>query len=292
MDWTKAKTILIIAFLITNVFLGTHLLSAQSRQTGSVVDETYVQQTLNFLADQGVVLETEIPRQAPSLSSVTVSYLFHTPAETAERFLGPDWTLAGSNIFESAAGRLTLVNEKQLMYQQFEPGPMLPAMNEGMLEQVSRDFLEHHALYPEGLFLSQIYVGVVPEYHPDPLHKLVYQQTYQGRFIGESYVHVYVNQRGVVAVEALLLKPPEEMEQAGAARTMIDAPEALLRVLDQILQDHPSEDPVLISRIEAGYYFALPQDPLTRWEVVASGTAVPAWKIVLKNGDTYYQEAF
>jgi hypothetical protein len=110
--------------------------------------------------------------------------------------------------------------------------------------------------------------------------------------MGESYVHVYLNQWGIVAVEALLLDDPDGIEQTGSPQSMIDAPEALLRKLDEILADQQGDGPIVVSRIEAGYYFALTRDPITPWESVASGTAVPAWKIVLKNGDTYYQEAF
>lgn len=292
MDWTKAKTILIFAFLITNLFLVGGLMGGNTREEALYMDETYLAQTLDFLEDQQLVIETELPRNIPRLAPMTVEYIFFPAIETADRFLGENWELVGENTFRNQTRQLTIINSKLLVLQMLEPENPLQNMNEDTIIRASQDFLEAHQLYPEGLRLSQIYVGMVPEYHNESLHKLVYEQTYEDRFVGESYVHVYLNQQGIVAVEALLLKDPSGTEQAAVPRTMIDAPEALLRKLDEILANEQYPLPVVVSRVEAGYYFPLTSDPLTSWEAVASGTAVPAWKIVLKNGNTYYQEAF
>ncbi|MDW7670961.1 MAG: two-component system regulatory protein YycI [Bacillota bacterium] len=292
MDWTKAKTILIAAFIMTNLFLAASLLQDPARQEVAAVNEPYRMQTVQFLEDLGMTLETELPRTIPTLAPMTVEYRFFSPVDTAVQFLGDDWELVSMDTFEKEGARLRIVNDKQLIYQRFEAGENLPNMNETTLTEVSDTFLRERGLFTDGLQLTQIYLGTVPEYHPDPLHKLVYEQTYHGRFMGESYVHVYLNQWGIVAVEALLLEDPADIEQTGTPRAMIDAPEALLRKLDEILADQLGEGPIVVSRIEAGYYFALTGDPITPWESVASGTAVPAWKIILKNGDTYYQEAF
>ena len=293
MDWTKAKTILIIAFLATNLFLGANLLFAQPHQEAAAVGDQYIEQTIQFLAEQDVTIETTLPHAIPSLASVTVEYHFFPAAETAELLLGSSrFETVEAGVFENEQGRVTITNEKQLVFQNFVQDDLLPDMNEQTLEETSREFLSAHGLFPEGLSLQQIYVGILPEYDSDPLHKLVYEQTHQNRFIGESYVHVFLNQRGIVAVEALLLNIPEEAGQVGTPRPMISAPEAVLRKLEAILEQNRNRGPIVISRIEPGYYFTLTRDPVTQWETVASGTAVPAWKIVLKNGDTYYQEAF
>jgi len=263
MDWTKAKTILIFAFLATNVFLASGLVRENTRQEASFVDETYMAQALAFLEDQGLVLETELPRHIPSLAPMTVEYVFFPAAETAERFLGQNWELVGENTFRNQARQLTVINSKQLILQMIEPENPPENMSEETIKKASRNFLEDHGLYPEGLNLSQIYVGMVPEYHDEPLHKLVYEQTHEGRFVGESYVHVYLNQQGIVAVEALLLQDLSEREQTTAPRTMIDAPEALLRKLDDIVTQGRDQRPVIVSRVEPGYYFSLMGDPLT-----------------------------
>ncbi|MEN1760115.1 two-component system regulatory protein YycI [Anoxynatronum sibiricum] len=291
MDWTKAKSILIAAFLVTNLLLGAALLTDPTRQQAAGVSEAYLQQTLAFLEDENVVLETPLPRQTPSLSAITVTYRFFENSMIT-RLLGDDWEQIAPHTYQSTSGQVTITNDKLLAWQPAEPLSPPPDLREETLETVSQALLENYDFSTGGLTLSQIYLGMVPEYDAEPLHKLVYEQTYQGRFVGESYVHVYMNQRGVVAVEALLLEDPAASDQTGTPRVMISAPEALLRKLDEIGRVHRGEGPVVVSRVEAGYYFALTRDPFTQWESVASGTAVPAWKIVLKNGTTFYQEAF
>lgn len=291
MDWTKAKTILIVAFLITNLLLLAALVTDPTRQEATAVSEAYLQQTLAFLEDQGVVLETPLPRQPPSLSPLTVTYRFFD-STMVTRLLGEGWLQVAPNTYQGAGGQVTITNDKLLVWKLSDPQSPPPDLREETLEAVSQELLETYQLSQVGLTLSQIYLGMVPEYDAEPLHKLVYEQTHQGRFVGESYVHVYMNPRGVVAVEALLLEEPVVSEQVGSPRVMISAPEALLRKLDDMSRTRRGEEPVVVSRVEAGYYFALTRDPFTQWESVASGTAVPAWKIVLKNGTTFYQEAF
>ena len=291
MDWTKAKTILIVVFLVTNLILGGTLVRQKSLNGSSAVSDVYLDQTLAFLEDQGVVLDTQIPRQAPELASVTVEYRFFSPYETAEKLLGSDVIQVAPDTFENDRGRVSVVNDKRLKYQRFTQEDPLPDLQEATLQSRAESFLKEHDLFPERLHLQQIYVGMVQEYDSEPLHKLVFEQTYRDRFIGESYVHVYLNRKGLVAVEALLLTPPGEESQAGTARPMISAPEALLRKLEDIINTQEGRN-IIVSRVEPGYYFDLTRDPMTQWDAVASGTAVPAWKIVLKNGDTYYQEAF
>lgn len=292
MDWTKAKTILIVAFIGTNLFLAAVLLRDTARQAPLFVDEIFIQQTLDFLEEKGLVLEVELPSSIPSLPTLTVQYQFFPHETTAYRFLGSGWQQLEENTYRNQGRQLTIINNKKVILHLLEPENPLPNMRENTITDASQAFLQSLGLYPEGLRLAQIYVGMVPEYHQEPLHKLVYEQTYLGRFVGESYVHVYLNQQGIVAVEALLLQVVSEGNQIAPPRAMISAAEALLRKLDDILLDQRHQLPVRVSRMEAGNYFPLTSDSLATWETVAAGTAVPAWKIVLRSGDTFYQEAF
>jgi len=298
MDWTKAKTILIIAFVVTNLFLGGSLLRDHFRQEVTAVSDQYLTQTEAFLDTHGVVLDTELPVDRPSLGSLTVEYRFFPPRAAAQQLLGDQVRMTAVDTYENRQGKVAVKNNKELTLRLNEPvNPLsdteeLPDLEEETLEKSSRQFLESADLAPETLSLQQIYVGMMPRYDRQPLHKLVFEQTYQDRFVGESYVHVYMNQQGIVAVEALLLEEIQAADQSGTKRPMIPAPEAVLRKLDTILSEQEGKSPIVIRSIEPGHYFSLTQEPLTQWEAVASGTAVPAWKIVLKNGDTYYQEAF
>lgn len=290
MDWTKAKTILIFALIATNLLLASALLTDPTRREATEVSEAFLQQTLAFLEDNGVLLETPLPRHIPSMGVITVNYRFFDDA-TVTRLLGEDWRQTTQNTYESSKGIVTIESGKILTWR--PAAPLIPPkdLGEEALEAASMKLLVEHGLAPAGLSLDQIYLGIAPEFDDLPLYKLVFAQQHEGLFVGESYVHVFMNVNGVVAVEALLLDEIITAE-AGGPRVMISAPEALMRKLDDILRTRIAGEPVVISRVEAGFYFALSLDAMNQLEAVASGTAVPAWKIVLRDGTTFYQEAF
>ena len=293
MDWTKAKNILIVAFLATNLFLMVMLYGGQQAKESSAISDEYVAQTIQFLEEQNIELRAELPLEAPSLSSVTVEYHFFSPREMAEKLLGEDLIRLDMSTYENDSGsRVTVLEEKILIYQNNEQERVLTNFDEEKLVKMADDFLRTHDLDPESLRLEQIYFGVEPEYQEDPLHKLVYQQTYQERFIGESYVNIYIGSRGIVAVEALLLENMRSIGEGATGHTMISAPEALLRTVKQIQDHHSSNGSTIIKEVRPGYYFPLTRQIIAEGDPIESGTAVPAWKIVLKDGKTFYQEAF
>lgn len=71
MDWTKAKTILIIALIATNVFL---IYSLQDRHSdrGEMTNEEVI---LQLMEQRNIELEVDIPRLHPSLRIIQGEYL-------------------------------------------------------------------------------------------------------------------------------------------------------------------------------------------------------------------------
>ncbi|HML35835.1 MAG TPA: two-component system regulatory protein YycI [Bacillota bacterium] len=72
MDWTKAKTILIVALIITNlVLIGTYVY----QNTRFNTDEKEMQDvTVKLLAEKNIFIETDIPKERPKMSKLTVKY--------------------------------------------------------------------------------------------------------------------------------------------------------------------------------------------------------------------------
>lgn len=71
MDWTKAKTILIIALIATNVFLIYSLLDRHSDR-GEMTNEEVL---LQLMEQRNIELEVDIPRLHPSLRIIQGEYL-------------------------------------------------------------------------------------------------------------------------------------------------------------------------------------------------------------------------
>ncbi|PTM56872.1 two-component system regulatory protein YycI [Desmospora activa] len=83
MDWSKAKTILILAFLALNLFLAGQLLEAQKEQSEDRNSTESTKRELNQLAqDKGItILPVDRPTNAPQ-----VAYLEATPTDTATKW--------------------------------------------------------------------------------------------------------------------------------------------------------------------------------------------------------------
>ena len=72
MDWTKAKTILIVALIVTNIVLiATYLY----QNNGFESDDQEMQEvTIKLLESKGIYVETDIPEEHPRMPKLTVQF--------------------------------------------------------------------------------------------------------------------------------------------------------------------------------------------------------------------------
>lgn len=72
MDWGRAKSVLIVAFLMLNVLLGYQLWTEWRSQVGSSVDWTSLPvATRQVMQEKGISLNARIPAETPSLRNLT-----------------------------------------------------------------------------------------------------------------------------------------------------------------------------------------------------------------------------
>ncbi|MFC0210962.1 two-component system regulatory protein YycI [Paenibacillus chartarius] len=73
MDWSRAKTILLAAFLMLNVVLGYQLWTSRSSQFQLGIDTTgMVEETKRLLQQRGIQFPEDIPTETPKLKGITV----------------------------------------------------------------------------------------------------------------------------------------------------------------------------------------------------------------------------
>ncbi len=292
MDWSKAKNLLIVAFIITNVFL---VFSAEKtmldRGDLHFISDAYIENAQVYLEDAGLHLDIDLPREIISLPELMVKYKTFNARELIEEFLGEDYRDIGNNIFVSTGKSLEIISNKKFIYKNYmgqsKDGLNYP-LDEDAVIKIADEFLKEHKLMEDGLKLQQIYFGVIEEFAKGPLYKLVYNQSYKDRFLGESYVNLYIKHEDVVGMEAMLL---EFQKTSASKKKIIPATEALLRKMNQIIEDNKDEGDIVIKDMKIGYYFNPIDIDFTSWETIESGTTSPSWKIVLGNGKTYYVEA-
>lgn len=297
MDWSKAKNILIIAFIFTNIFLAYNMQKGIYKGSEiQISNAEYLANVGQHLKDNGINLEVNISEEVISLPILVVQYTNFDSDEMANRFLGEDYKketeIVGAQnlkreIFNKGSKELTIEGSKRLTYKNMDNEKQDYILNEENVIKISDDFLKEYKLMRDNIVVSQIYYGTEEHIDSKPLYKLIYNQTYKDKFLGESYIHVYINQKGVVAVEAMLLEYKKTQQQR---KRIIPASEALMRAMSTILQEN--EKPINIKEVEVGYYFSPTDYTKSDWKDIDSGTAFPSWKITIQNGRTYFVEAY
>lgn len=297
MDWSKAKNILIIGFIVTNVFL---IYNIQSRlfdqeQTALINDE-YVSNVEQYLEDSDIKLAADIPREIISLPILGVKYKTFDSDSIAESLLGKDYKketestpYLGLNkeIFKYGEKELIMYGNKRLKYKNMSNDRNSKFIDEDEVIKISNNFLKDINLLQENIKLDQIYYGRDSGFEGEQVYKLIYNQTYDDKFLGDSYIYVYVNHRGVVGLETMLLEHEKTNDNK---RQVIPATEALMRAMNSIFSEN--DTPIAIKNIELGYYFSPESYMGSDWKSIESGTAFPSWKITIGNGKTYYIEAY
>jgi regulatory protein YycI of two-component signal transduction system YycFG len=75
MDWSRAKTILIVTFLLLDLFLGYEVVSSFNRDIETAPRGELIPSSLEeFLKTRNIVLETEIPSETPEMNYVNIRF--------------------------------------------------------------------------------------------------------------------------------------------------------------------------------------------------------------------------
>lgn len=98
MDWSKAKNILIIALIATNIFLGFTLFEKEQ----TPVDTKYQNELLKILESKGIYVNTELPTVRSKVPVITVKYSTLDNSKISEVLQQQDYTVAANDPVEMA----------------------------------------------------------------------------------------------------------------------------------------------------------------------------------------------
>lgn len=298
MDWPRAKTYLILAFLLADLFLGFRLWT--ERRVGEETTRVQaLQQTLDArLEATGVALEKEPPSRVPHLPELLLkprSWESLLPGSvvpvvlepfssvptggTRGSFLmnDPDQVQSQEEMKQTyywGGGRIT-VNETTGRLTWRREGPPNTVYIENFNEVKAR-FEAEQFLRSLGLFqVKDLRFDYILFNEPNSFFAR-YTQEYDNLLLFRNYIALTVTPYGVESFELRLSAPQQEV---GNRRALVSGTEALLTVLD-LLEIKPK----VVLEVVLGYY-----EPRLR-----SGTlrAVPAWRILVDSGAAYYVDAY
>jgi hypothetical protein len=293
MDWSRAKDILIVAFLSLNLFLGFRLWTEMSRYpaaTSQVLPEE-IAATLDNLAAAGVEVAVPIPRDTPPLPLLQVQVSSLNPQKMAQYFLG---TLEdvhtvrtpepqGELLFVRYGEELSVYPNGIFTYRYLYPrshsqSPASTYSTEQEVQHWAEKFIADQRELGQELRLKEI-----REISQEEAFLVRMEQVYRDRpLVGSAGVEALVSEAGV---EFLWQRPLEPIGPAGEEKAIIPATEALLRLAAAREENKGGEGEIVtVAEITLGYYNKLYD--AREWE------AVPVWALRTDQDQWYYINAF
>lgn len=281
MNLDRAKTILIIAFLGLNIFLGYHLLAQEAdRLPLKVVSATDLQEAEEHLAEKNYYLHTSLPLWAQKSAFITVSPHRAMQKDLVNRW-EKEWTRTayhgGVTVYLGKEAELSIypTGLVELVYKNGLEIPNKTARpaEEDLLRRVEA------ALRQNGFNLEAVrfdYMEVL-----DRSLIIHYYQVYDNKPLFSGYLTVLVSANRIEAVELYLLDPSVQAEDQEQEMVVIPVTEAL-HALAEGLEKSPRRRRII--KAELGY-FSLEYDA-EMWEVP------PVWRFLTDDNTAFYVNAF
>lgn len=273
MDWSKAKTILIVAFLITNMILALVLFSNE-KQEDSTIKDSFIEDVVNILEKKDIFVDTEISKEMPTLNSLTVEYEMLDSNKVNKDFFSDQGRieLKEKDIVEISKDNeiVTISSNKILEYKNNNEKPTYKEMTEEKAENIALEFLKEKNYKTSDMKLSFIR-------EEDNAYILEFSKVYNERYLEIAYTTIEVDNTGVKTLERLWLNPLSEGDTPIYIST---APKAILDLLS--IEEVYGRTIVDISLC---YYFEPnKQDYIEEPTEARKGKSIPAWRVLFQDG--------
>jgi len=280
MDWAKAKTILIAAFLVINSFFAYIIFTNGTGSIGYVSSER-IKQITDYLAKNNITVEGKIPVKKTDMPLITVKYklfrkedigVFFSPDEKVEESIsGGIITLRGKD------KEISIKDNRELDYADSSIRPS-DTISEKVCRRIIKEFLGRLGMKDDS--------DIKTVENIEGYKRFVYVQSFKGAVIYNSIIEIYANDSGIKNARVICF---EAARQLGKKAGVISPVVALL-----YLPEHNKKVGVPIKKvteIQQGYYFGTGTMNQVDASKVEGGTAFPVWKITTDR-DIIYINAY
>lgn len=273
MDWSKAKTILIISFIIVNVLLALALINVE-QEVETIVSEDFIEDSIRLLANKEISVATEIPREIPSLESLSVEYEIFTTSELNDKFFEDEGKISikGEGLVEVQKDdeRLTIYNNKLIIYESNKIGEARDLRTEDDALDVATDFLVDLEYDVSDMKLSFIK-------EREGRYYLEFSKVYNEKYLESTFTNIQLDNTGIRKLERQWLNVIE----VGETPIFISsAPKSILGLLS--MNEVYGKT---IRDIALCYYFdPVKHDYIQNPHEAKQGKAIPTWRIQFEDG--------
>ena len=274
MDWSKAKTILIVALLFANAILGYFVItdSLESNASGKAAADIQVEE---LLQRRDITLQSEIPVTPESLMSITVEFERNEPYDINSRYFDGKGIreLKGEEIEEIYRGyeSVTIKNGKLLIYENRDRMAVVTkAVELEAAENTAKEFLQERGYSSADMKLT---------YHQEEKggYRLEYSKILENSYVEVGNTSFLIAGDTVKRMERTWLNTVE-IQQSDLS--LIPAEKAILELLS-LEQAHGKT----VTDISLCYYFdPEKQNNYDGYQQATQGNAVPGWRIQFEDG--------
>ncbi|MDR7871315.1 MAG: two-component system regulatory protein YycI [Tissierellaceae bacterium] len=273
MDWSKAKTILIISLIVVNAILGIAIFNL-NQGVETTVNEEFVEDSVRLLNNKEITVATEIPREMPSLKGLIVEYEILKTSELNNKFFDNNGkvSIKGEGLVEiqNEDEKLTILNEKHIIYESNRIDETLRINTDDDAIDYATDFLVDLEYDVTDMKLSYIKKS-------EQRYLLEFSKIYNEKYLESAFTNIQLDNGGIRKLERSWLNV---IDVGDTPIYISSAPKSILALLSmnevygKTIQD-----------ISLSYYFdpakhEYIQNPLE----AKQGKAIPAWRIQFEDG--------
>lgn len=273
MDWSKAKTILIVSFLITNILLGVFVVSSDNMEDATL-SEDFKRDVISMLNEKDIELNTQLPTINPSLPPIIVEYEQLKAVKINEDFFQSkgDIILRG-NSSQIVYGRevIEIKNNKILSYKNNSEDIKYENLNKEKVEDIVKIFISNKNLDRDNMELTSITKS-------ENVYIARFSKIYNDKYVERAYLNIFVDETGVKSAEKLWLEIIDDGEKEIYINT---APKAILSLLN--MEEAKGR---IIEDISICYYFdPEEEDYIEDLKDAKKGKTIPAWRVLFDDGN-------
>ncbi len=273
MDWSKAKTILIVAFIITNILLGFVVFSME-KQEQPTIKQSFIEDVTKILEKKNIFIDSEIPKEMPKLNALTVEYEILDCDKVNRDFFNGLGSIDRSenDLVEIIKDdeKITISNKRTLKYENNNARLRYEDLDKDMAEAIAMEFL-----MDKGIEILDMKLSYVKE--DEDRYILDFSKIYNDRYLEIAYTTIQVDNTGVKGLERLWLNTLNEGETPMYIST---APKSILELLS--MEEVYGKTIVDIS---LSYYFEPKKNEYIKDPKDArKGKSIPAWRVLFQDG--------
>ena len=280
MNWSKTKTILIIALLITNAIMLGYLYSERRLQDNTAITDRMVyQDVIKVLNERGIQVAFQEAPKIEGIEAVEAAYQTYDLSTIAPRFIGGEFKLNTEDTEASSGSESLRVKDgTTLIYENtgLPVSSVAPAEEEALA--MARKFIAQRG-YPadENTVLSSVRItGKDIE--------VMFVQHVSHRQIENGVMRLVVTDHGIRTFERTWLRIIKVREMT---YEIIPPGQALLKLSEQLGKPAGVKQAVTITAMTLGY--KLDTDALNT--NILSGDLSPYWRFSTRSGITYSVKA-